>query len=60
MVREHIRCDAPRFTQEDYIYIVSLRDAKPKYKVVRYLMSEYKTSMKRIYQIWRGEEVFQN
>ena len=56
MVRRRLRSDAPIFSDEDYQYIMECRDKKPKYKVVYDLMKKYKTSSKRIYQIWRGEE----
>ncbi|CAG8475794.1 575_t:CDS:1 [Diversispora eburnea] len=32
------------------------RDIKPRYKILKELLDKYKTSSKRIYQIWRGEE----
>jgi hypothetical protein len=56
MVRLRLRSDAPVFSHKDYQYIMERRDEKPKYKVVHDLMKKYKTSSKRIYQIWRGEE----
>ena len=56
MPRVRIRSDAPLFSREDYSYIMQCRDIKPRYKILNDLMSKYKTSTKRIYQIWRGEE----
>ena len=56
MLRVRIRSDAPLFTSEDYSYIMQCRDIKPRYKILNELMDKYKTSTKRIYQIWRGEE----
>ena len=32
------------------------RNIKPRYKILKELLDKYKTSSKRIYQIWRGEE----
>ncbi|CAJ0871184.1 15217_t:CDS:1, partial [Entrophospora sp. SA101] len=51
-----IRSDVPLFTPEDYSYIMQCRDIKPRYKILNELMDKYRTSTKRIYQIWRGEE----
>ena len=56
MPRVRIRSDAPLFSREDYSYIMQCRDIKPRYKILNELMDKYKTSTKRIYQIWRGEE----
>ena len=56
MPRVRIRSDAPLFSREDYSYIMQCRDIKPRYKILNDLMGKYKTSTKRIYQIWRGEE----
>ncbi|CAG8658225.1 4769_t:CDS:1 [Paraglomus occultum] len=56
MVRVRIKCDAPSFTPDDYTYIMQCRDIKPRYKILKELLDKYKTSSKRIYQIWRGEE----
>src|SRR5437763_8479051 len=56
MVRVRIKSDAPLFSAEDYSYIMQCRDIKPRYKILNELMDKYKTSTKRIYQIWRGEE----
>jgi len=51
-----MKCDAPQFTPNDYVYIMQCRDIKPRYKILKELLDKYKTSSKRIYQIWRGEE----
>ena len=56
MVRVRIKSDAPLFSAEDYSYIMQCRDIKPRYKILKELLDKYKTSSKRIYQIWRGEE----
>nr|CAG8511824.1 3607_t:CDS:1 [Entrophospora candida]CAG8574102.1 3959_t:CDS:1 [Entrophospora candida] len=56
MPRVRIQSDAPLFSQEDYSYIMQCRDMKPRYKILNDLTGKYKTSTKRIYQIWRGEE----
>src|SRR5687767_13732908 len=56
MVRVRMKCDAPLFTSDDYTYIIQCRDIKPRYKILKKLLKKYKTSQKRIYQIWRGEE----
>ncbi|CAJ0843493.1 13_t:CDS:2, partial [Entrophospora sp. SA101] len=56
MPRVRIRSDAPLFSREDYSYIMQCRDMKPRYKILNDLTGKYKTSTKRIYQIWRGEE----
>lgn len=56
MVRVRIKSDAPLFSAEDYSYIMRCRDIKPRYKILKELLDKYKTSSKRIYQIWRGEE----
>src|SRR5213075_1993653 len=56
MVRVRIKSDAPLFSAEDYSYIMQCRDIKPIYKILKELLDKYKTSSKRIYQIWRGEE----
>ncbi|CAJ0628501.1 391_t:CDS:1 [Entrophospora sp. SA101] len=56
MVRVCIKSDAPLFSAEDYSYIMQCRDIKPRYKILKELLDKYKTSSKRIYQIWRGEE----
>ncbi|CAG8808349.1 9970_t:CDS:1, partial [Dentiscutata erythropus] len=39
-----------------YSYIMECHDIKPRYKILKELLDKYKTSSKRIYQIWRGEE----
>src|SRR5207247_8495186 len=56
MVRVRIKSDAPLISAEDYSYIMQCRDIKPRYKILKELLDKYKTSSKRIYQIWRGEE----
>ena len=56
MVRVRIKSDAPLFSAEDYSYIMQCRNIKPRYKILKELLDKYKTSSKRIYQIWRGEE----
>ena len=56
MVRVSIKSYAPLFSAEDYSYIMQCRDIKPRYKILKELLDKYKTSSKRIYQIWRGEE----
>ena len=56
MVRVRMKCDAPQLTPNDYVYIMQCHDIKPRYKILKELLDKYKTSSKRIYQIWRGEE----
>ncbi|CAG8639939.1 9831_t:CDS:1, partial [Diversispora eburnea] len=56
MPRVRMRSDAPLFSPQDYSYIMQCRDIKSRYKILNELMGKYKTSTKRIYQIWRGEE----
>src|SRR6266545_7919261 len=56
MVRVRIKSDAPLFSAEDYSYIMQCHDIKPRYKILKELLDKYRTSSKRIYQIWRGEE----
>ncbi|CAG8644795.1 1214_t:CDS:2, partial [Diversispora eburnea] len=56
IVRVCMKCDAPSFTPTDYNYIMQCQDIKPRYKILNDLTDKYKTSTKRIYQIWRGEE----
>ena len=56
MVRQHMNCNAPLFSQTDYDFIMQCENERPRKKVLDELMDKYKTSMKRIYQIWRGEE----
>jgi hypothetical protein len=51
-----MRCDAPLFLPADYDYIIQCAEKKPRDKVLRDLTNKYRTSQKRIYQIWRGEE----
>ena len=55
-IRVSIKSDALLFSAEDYSYIMQCRDIKPRYKILKELLDKYKTSSKRIYQIWRGEE----
>ena len=57
MVRRRIRSDAPLFTDLDYNFIMQRRDERPRHKVLKDLTEKYGTSSKRIYQIWRGEEI---
>src|ERR1051326_1165780 len=57
MVRRRIRSDASLFTDLDYDFIMQRRDERPRHKVLKDLTEKYGTSSKRIYQIWRGEEV---
>jgi hypothetical protein len=56
MVRQRMNCNAPLFSPTDYDFIIQRRDERPRKKVLDELMDKYNTSMKRIYQIWRGEE----
>ena len=56
MVRQRINCNAPLFSPADYDFIIQRRDDRLRKKVLDELMGKYNTSMKRIYQIWRGEE----
>ena len=57
MVRRRIRSDAPLFTDLDYDFIMQRHDERPRHKVLKDLTEKYGTSSKRIYQIWRGEEI---
>ncbi|CAG8648274.1 9539_t:CDS:1, partial [Diversispora eburnea] len=52
----YLRSNAPLFSPEDYSYILQCHDKKPRYKTINELMAKYKTSSKRIYQLWRGQE----
>ena len=56
MVRQRINCNAPLFSTADYDFIMQRENERPRKKVLDELMAKYNTSMKRIYQIWRGEE----
>ncbi|CAG8665612.1 3006_t:CDS:2, partial [Acaulospora morrowiae] len=56
MVRIRMKYNTPIFTPEDYSYIMQCCDIKPRYKILNELTDKYKTSTKRIYQIWRGVE----
>ena len=57
MVRRCMRSDAPLFTDSDYNFIMQHRDERSRHKVLKDLTEKYGTLTKRIYQIWRGEEV---
>ena len=56
MVRQRMNCNAPLFSPTDYDFIIQRRDERLRKKVLDELMDKYNTSMKRIYQIWRGKE----
>jgi len=56
MVRQRMNCNAPLFSPIDYDFIIQRRDERLRKKVLDELIDKYNTSMKRIYQIWRGEE----
>src|SRR3954468_12232928 len=56
MFRQRMRCDAPPFSPADYNHIMQCAEKKPRDKVLKDLTDKYRTSQKRIYQIWRGEE----
>src|SRR3954452_17054057 len=56
MLRQRMRCDAPSFSPADYDHIMQCAEKKPRDKVLKVLTDKYRTSQKRIYQIWRGEE----
>ena len=56
MLRQRMRCDAPSFSPADYDHIMQCAEKKPRDKVLKDLTDKYRTSQKRIYQIWRGEE----
>ena len=56
MVRQRINCNAPLFSTADYNFIMQRENERPRKKVLDELMDKYNTSMKHIYQIWRGEE----
>ncbi|RGB22633.1 hypothetical protein C1646_775783 [Rhizophagus diaphanus] len=56
MVRQRINCNAPLFSTANYDFIMQRENERPRKKVLDELMDKYKTSMKRIYQIWRVEE----
>src|SRR3954454_25033543 len=56
MLRQCMRCDAPPFLPADYDHIMQCAEKKPRDKVLKDLTDKYRTSQKRIYQIWRGEE----
>ncbi|RGB32592.1 hypothetical protein C1646_762698 [Rhizophagus diaphanus] len=57
MVRQRMNCNAPSFLPTDYDFIMQRENERLRKKVLDELMGKYNTSMmKRIYQIWRGEE----
>jgi hypothetical protein len=56
MVRQRMNCNAPLFSPADYDFIMQRENERPRTKVLDELMDKYNTSMKRIYQIWRGVE----
>ncbi|GES95640.1 hypothetical protein C1645_814438 [Glomus cerebriforme] len=56
MVRQRMNCNAPPLSPTDYDFIMQRENERPRKKVLDELMAKYNTSMKRIYQIWRGEE----
>ena len=56
MLRQCMRCDTPSFSPADYDHIMQCAEKKPKDKVLKDFTDKYRTSQKRIYQIWRGEE----
>jgi hypothetical protein len=56
MVRQRMNCNAPSLPPTDYDFIMQRENERPRKKVLDELMDKYNTSMKRIYQIWRGEE----
>src|ERR1700722_7152783 len=56
MVRQRINCNAPLFSTADYDFIMQRENERLRKKVLDELMDKYNTSMKRIYQIWRGKE----
>ena len=56
MLRRRMRCDAPSFSPTDYNFIMQCAEKKPRDEVLKDLTDKYRTSQKRIYQIWRGEE----
>src|SRR4051812_31253563 len=56
MLRRRMRCDAPSFSSADYDHIMQCAEKKPRDEVLKDLSDKYRTSSKRIYQIWRGEE----
>ena len=51
-----MNCNAPLFSSDDYDFIMQRYNERPRKKVLDKLMDKYNISMKRIYQIWRGEE----
>ncbi|RGB25868.1 hypothetical protein C1646_771161 [Rhizophagus diaphanus] len=56
MVRQRMNCNAPPFSLTDYDFIMQRENERLRKKVLDELMGKYNISMKRIYQIWRGEE----
>ncbi|CAB4389047.1 unnamed protein product [Rhizophagus irregularis] len=56
MVRQRMNCNAPPFSPTDYDFIMQHENERLRKKVLDELIGKYNTSMKRIYQIWRGEE----
>ncbi|GES88721.1 hypothetical protein GLOIN_2v1791141 [Rhizophagus clarus] len=56
MVRQRMNCNAPPLSPTDYDFIMQRENERLRKKVLDELMAKYNTSMKRIYQIWRGEE----
>ncbi|RGB22514.1 hypothetical protein C1646_775961 [Rhizophagus diaphanus] len=56
MLRRRMRCDAPPFSPADYDHIMQCAEKKLRDKILKDLTDKYRTSQKRIYQIWRGEE----
>ena len=51
-----MNCNAPLFLLTDYDFIIQCCNERLRKKVLDELIDKYNTLMKRIYQIWRGEE----
>src|SRR5437764_12370501 len=56
MLRQRMRCDTPSFSPADYDHIMQCAEKKPRDKDLKDLTDKYRTSQKRIYQIWKGEK----
>lgn len=56
MVRLHIKFGIPLFSLANYDYIMQCCDMELRNKILKDLLKKYRTSSKRIYQIWEGEK----
>jgi len=59
MVRVRMKCDAPQFTPNDYVYIMQCRDIKPRYKILKELLDKYKTSSNVFIRFGEGKKLIE-